>query len=152
METKNSQMIINSQNELLLKFCEEKLSYYQNEFLDAFLNNDWKRLRNLSRNLSGDCENLEAPELVKQSSILQKELHQNSKNLEVIQKCVDTITRFLSYLSVDFKDYSNKTCFYKKINTLTTLTTVKYLQKHEDFDNEIELYEEINQQWRCSIQ
>lgn len=152
METKNSQMIINSQNEILIKFCEEKLNYYQNEFLESFQANDWKRLKNLSRKLSKDCENLEAPELVKQSLILQKEVQQTSKNLEVIQKCVDTITRFLSYLRADFKDYSNKTCFFKKINVLTTLTTVKYLQKHEDFDNEIELYEEINRQWRCSIQ
>ncbi|OMJ80060.1 hypothetical protein SteCoe_19790 [Stentor coeruleus] len=152
METTNSRMFIECRKKLLFKFCEEKLSLYQNNFVEALLVNDWKKLRSLSRNLSKDCENLEAPELVKQSSILQKEVQEIEKNLEVIQKCVDTITRFLSSLRMDYKDYSKKTCFFKKINTLTTLTTVKYLQKHEDFDNEIELYEEIGNQWRCCIQ
>ncbi|OMJ69023.1 hypothetical protein SteCoe_33376 [Stentor coeruleus] len=152
METTNSRMIIECRKKLLLKFCEEKLSFYQNDFVEAILVSDWKKLRVLSRNLSKDCENLEAPELVKQSLILQKELKEFEKNFENIQKCVDTITRFLSNLRIDYKDYSKKTCYFKKINTLTTLTTVKYLQKHEDFDNEIELYEEIDNQWRCCIQ
>jgi hypothetical protein len=152
MDNTNLTLTIRKHDEALEEFCEKKIGLYHQSFKESIDSCDWHKLQKISHHLAQDSETLGAVQFIELAAKLIETLKDPYCNEKQVRLKVDCILNGLQLLKNEYRDYLETTYVCKKINILSTLTTVQHVEPELGSYKDYNIDEEFNNHWQCMIQ